>query len=133
MHDGDEVMDEKGTRKTVLVVDDDGLNLKLFRAMLTRASYTVLTCQTGEEGVATARRELPALVLMDVKLPTIDGLEATRRIKADEATAHIPVVAVTAWAGDEDRRKALAAGCADFVAKPVDLKTLIEVVRRLAG
>lgn len=124
---------QNGSTKTVLVVDDDELNLKLFRAMLTREGYAVLTSQTGEDGVRIALSEHPAVILMDVKLPGIDGLEATRRIKADPTTAAIPVIAVTAWAGEEDRLRAREAGCVEFVAKPVDLKGLMALVRSLAG
>jgi CheY-like chemotaxis protein len=120
-------------RKTILVVDDNDLNLKLFTVVLGRAGYRVLTAESGEEGLEIARREIPNAVLMDVKLPGIDGLEATRRMKADPALAPIPVVAVTAWAGEEDRQRALSAGCSQFVTKPVEMKELVQIVRQVTG
>ena len=119
--------------KTILVVDDSVQNLKLFKAILSRGGFAVLTVENGDEAIRTARRAMPALVLMDLSLPGTDGLEVTRRFKADPALASIPVVAVTAWARTEDRERALAAGCVDFLAKPVSSKDLVSVARRVTG
>ena len=120
-------------RKTILVVDDNDLNLKLLKVVLGRAGYRVLTAESGEEGLEIARREIPHAVLMDLKLPGIDGLETTRLMKADPVLAPIPVVAVTAWAGEEDREMALSAGCSCFVSKPVEMKELVQIVRNVTG
>ncbi|HET6484842.1 MAG TPA: response regulator [Spirochaetia bacterium] len=119
--------------KTILVVDDSIQNLKLFKAILSRGGFAVLTVENGDEAITAARRATPALVLMDLTLPGTDGLEVTRRFKADPDLASIPVVAVTAWARTEDRERALEAGCADFLAKPVSSKDLVSVARRLTG
>ena len=119
--------------KTILVVDDSVQNLKLFKAILSRGGFTVLTVETGDEAIVTARRVMPALVLMDLSLPGTDGLEVTRRFKADPALASVPVVAVTAWARTEDRERALEAGCVGFLAKPVTSKDLVSMARRIAG
>ena len=119
--------------RTILVVDDNRQNLKLFTAILSRGGFTVATAETAEEAMQTMRRILPAVVFMDLSLPGIDGLEATRRVRKDPALASIPVVAVTAWARTEDRERALDAGCVDFLAKPVSSKDLLGVARRLAG
>jgi len=119
--------------KVVLVVDDNDLNLKLLTVIMTRAGFSVLAAENAESALAIARRDLPHLILMDVKLPGMDGLDATRSLKADPATAAIPVVAVTAWARAEDRERALAAGCVEFVTKPINMKELVSVARRLTG
>jgi two-component system cell cycle response regulator DivK len=119
--------------KVVLVVDDNELNLKLVAVIMTRAGFRVLSAETAEEALEIARRELPHVVLMDIKLPAMDGLEATRLMKADPALSAIPVVAVTALARPEDRAAALSAGCVDFVTKPLDMKQLVRIVQRVTG
>ncbi len=113
------------------MVDDNEMNLKLMSGILSRAGFVVVTAQTGEEALATAQHEVPSAVLMDVTLPTIDGLQATRLMKSDQALASIPVVAVTAWATSEDRERAKHAGCVDFIEKPFRINTLLDVVRRV--
>ncbi|HTZ53023.1 MAG TPA: response regulator [Spirochaetia bacterium] len=117
----------------VLLVDDDDMNLKMFGAILDRAGFATVTAVTGEEALDTARRTRPAVILMDIGLPTIDGLETTRRMKSDPELALIPVIAVTAWASSEDRERAMSAGCVAFLSKPVSMKDLIEAVRRSVG
>jgi two-component system cell cycle response regulator DivK len=120
--------------KTVLVVDDDDQNRKLFRLVLGRAGYAVIEAATGAQGIAQARAHRPDLILMDVRLPDIDGLEATRRIKGDPRTSGIPVVAVSAFAMKEDAERAQRAGCVSYLTKPVDLETFRREVRlRLEG
>ena len=109
------------------------MNLKMFSAVLDRAGFVTVTAMNGEDALETARRERPSVVLMDVSLPTIDGLEVTRRMKSDPELAQIPVIAVTAWVSPEDRERALSAGCAEFLSKPVSMKDLVSAVRRLAG
>jgi two-component system, cell cycle response regulator DivK len=118
---------------TILAVDDNELNLKLFSKALVRAGYRVLLARTGEECFELLKTERPGVILMDVKLPGMDGIEATRRLKADAALATIPVIVVTAYAMQEDRAKALDAGCVEFITKPFHIRDLLEAVRRVAG
>jgi CheY-like chemotaxis protein len=117
----------------ILYVEDNDDNVYMLKNRLTRAGFTVLIAPDGTQGVAMAGSECPDLILMDITLPDIDGGEATRRIKADAATKHIPVIALTANAMAGDREKALAAGCDDFDTKPVDLPRLLGKIKALAG
>ena len=105
----------------ILYVEDNDDNVYVVKHRLGRLGYTIVVASDGEQGVALAKAEQPDLILMDLSLPVIDGWEATRRIKADEATRHIPVLALSAHAMTEDRAKALAAGCDDYDTKPIDL------------
>jgi len=113
----------------ILVVEDNPMNLELVRDILTAQGYEVLEAADGATGVAIARRERPALILMDLQLPQLDGLEATRQIRCDPRLAHIPIVAVTAHAMKGDDEKARAAGCDGFVTKPCLPDDLVEKVR----
>jgi CheY-like chemotaxis protein len=96
-----------------------------------RRGYDVLLASDGEEGVAVALADRPEVILMDMSLPKVDGWEATRRLKADEATRAIPVIALTAHAMRGDREKAMAAGCDEYDTKPVDFERLVEKIERL--
>jgi CheY-like chemotaxis protein len=116
----------------ILYVEDNDDNVYMLRNRLTRAGFTVVIATDGVQGVAMAGSERPDLIIMDLTLPDMDGWEATRRIKADPATRHIPVVALTANAMEGDREKALAAGCDDFDTKPVELPRLLNKIRALA-
>jgi len=116
---------------TVLVVEDNALNRKLVRDVLGHAGYRVLEAADAEQGIATARAERPDLVLMDIQLPGVDGIEALRRLRADEATAGIPVAALTAQAMKDDRERFLAAGFDGYLEKPVDVRALPEQVEAL--
>jgi len=116
----------------ILYVEDNDDNVYMLRNRLTRAGFTVVIATDGVQGVAMAGSERPDLIIMDLTLPDMDGWEATRRIKADPATKHIPVVALTANAMEGDREKALAAGCDDFDTKPVELPRLLNKIRALA-
>ncbi len=100
---------------------------------LARQGFEVSIAVDGGEGVEKARQELPSLILMDMSLPVLNGWEATRALKADSATAHIPVIALTAHAMAGDREDALAAGCDDYDTKPVELPRLLEKIRALIG
>jgi two-component system cell cycle response regulator DivK len=115
---------------TILVVEDHPLNRELTEAMLLRAGYTVLMAGDAETGLACATTDHPDLILMDIELPGLDGLEATRRLKADPCTADIPVLAVTAYAMRRDEERALGAGCDGFVTKPVERQLLLATVER---
>lgn len=110
--------------KRILYVEDNDDNIYVISNRLGRAGFTVLVARDGEQGVAMARTERPDLILMDLRLPVIDGWEATRRIKADESTRHIPVLALSAHAMTGDRARALEAGCDDYDTKPIDLPRL---------
>jgi two-component system, cell cycle response regulator DivK len=113
----------------VLVVEDNEKNMKLFRDILQATGYDTLEATSGEEAVTLAAERVPALVLMDVQLPGIDGVEALQRLRANERTAAIPVLAVTAQAMQGDRERFLAAGFDGYLAKPVDVAELVGTVR----
>jgi DNA-binding response OmpR family regulator len=123
--------------KRILAVDDQEDNRRILRDLLTSAGYEVIEATTGEDAVAAAETQVPDLILMDIQLPGIDGYEATRRIKADPALRHIPIIAVTSYALSGDDQKARAAGCDDYVTKPFSPAELTARVRalqrRLAG
>ena len=113
----------------VLIVEDNEKNMKLVRDVLQATGYSTLEATTGEEAVELALSQAPALVLMDVQLPGIDGVEALERLRQNERTASIPALAVTAQAMSGDRERFLEAGFDGYLAKPVDVNELIEAVR----
>ena len=115
----------------ILYVEDNEDNVYVVKKRFARAGFTVLVATDGEQGVNMAADERPDLILMDLRLPVLDGWEATKRIKAQPETRHIPVIALTAHAMTGDREKALAAGCDDFDTKPVELPRLLEKVKAL--
>jgi len=115
----------------ILYVEDNDDNLHIVRRRLTRLGYEILAAMDGEEGLATARREMPDLILMDLSLPKLDGWEATRRLKASPDTARIPVIALSAHAMSGDREKALAAGCDDYDTKPIEMPRLLAKIKAL--
>jgi two-component system cell cycle response regulator DivK len=115
--------------KRVLVVEDTEDNRQIIRDLLTSAGYETIEAVTGEEGVAMAAEHRPDLILMDVQLPVLDGYEATRRIKANPALRHIPVIAVTSYALSGDEEKTREAGCDAYVAKPFSPRLLLAKVR----
>ncbi|HEY7249147.1 MAG TPA: response regulator [Methylomirabilota bacterium] len=117
----------------ILLVEDNEMNRDMLSRRLVRRGYDVVIAVDGEQGVAMARSESPALILMDMSLPGLDGWEATRRIKAAPETKRIPVIALTAHAMSGDREKAVAAGCDDFDTKPVDLDRLLQKIETLLG
>ena len=115
----------------ILLVEDDEMNRDMLSRRLMKRGYEVVIATDGEQGVAMARSEEPALVLMDMSLPVMDGWTATRTLKEDASTAGIPVIALTAHAMSGDEDKARAAGCDDFDTKPVELKRLLGKMERL--
>jgi two-component system cell cycle response regulator DivK len=115
----------------LLLVEDNEMNRDMLSRRLQKRGYEVLLAVDGEEGVAKAQSEAPALILMDMSLPGIDGWEATRRIKANTQTSQIPVIALTAHALVSDRESALAAGCDDFDTKPVEFTRLLTKIGNL--
>ena len=110
----------------VLLVEDNEMNRDMLSRRLSRKGFEVILALDGAEALRAALAEAPALILMDMSLPVMDGWEATRRIKAEAATAATPVIGLTAHAMDGDREKCLAAGCDDYDTKPVDLPRLLE-------
>jgi two-component system cell cycle response regulator DivK len=118
---------------TVLVIEDNPQNLKLAQLVLAKAGHEVLAAADATAGLALARERRPALVVMDVQMPGLDGLAATRMLRADPATADIKVLALTALAMRGDEERVLAAGCDAYLAKPFDYRALIETVGRLLG
>lgn len=118
------------SRGRILIVDDNPTNLKLVAYVMKTAGFVVTTASDAEAALAQVREAAPQAILMDLQLPGIDGLELTRRLKADPATRAIAIIAVTAFAMKGDRDKALAAGCDAYVTKPIDTRTLPELVSR---
>ena len=116
----------------ILYVEDNDDNIYMLERRLKRAGFDVVIARDGAQGVAMALTEQPALILMDLGLPVLDGSEATRQIKAAPETKHIPVIALTSNAMTGDREKALAAGCDDFDTKPVELSRLLGKIQALA-
>jgi CheY-like chemotaxis protein len=121
----------------ILIVDDNAQNLKLARVILTREGYDVRTAIDAEEALRMLETFLPSLILMDLQLPQMDGLELTRRLKADPVRRHITIIALTAYAMKGDHERALAAGCDDYMSKPIDTDALASLVashlRRRSG
>lgn len=115
----------------ILYIEDNEDNIFLFQRRLGKKGYQLVIARDGESGVEMARVEQPALILMDLDLPVIDGWEATRQLKASPETAHIPVIAVSSYAMTQDRRKAHEAGCDDFFSKPVDMAALCARIEAL--
>ena len=115
----------------ILLVEDNEMNRDMLSRRLLRKGYEVVMAEDGAEGVALAASETPDIILMDMSLPVMDGWAATQAVKADPATAAIPVIALTAHAMVSDREKALAAGCDDYDTKPVELPRLLEKIEKL--
>lgn len=118
--------------KKILVVEDMELNLDLLKQLL-EDKYVLVVAQDGEEGVALAETERPDLILMDMSLPRIDGWEATRRIRATQGLERIPIIGLSAHAMGVDVEKAMAAGCTDYLSKPLDEAQLFEKLTRYLG
>lgn len=115
----------------ILLVEDNEMNRDMLSRRLVRYGHEVTIAVDGEEGVNKSQTAKPDIILMDMSLPKIDGWEATRRIKADPATAQIPVIALTAHAMPDDKEKALLAGCDDYDTKPVELPRLLEKIQAM--
>jgi two-component system cell cycle response regulator len=115
----------------VLVIEDNEANQLLTQSVLERDGYRVEVVGTAEEARATLSQELPSLILMDIQLPGQDGLSLTQELKISPSTVNIPIIALTAHAMGGDREKAIAAGCAGYIAKPIDTRMLSEQIRRI--
>ncbi len=114
--------------KLILMVEDEPRNLTLLRDLLQVSGYKTIEATDGEQGVELAKASKPDLILMDVQMPKMDGLEATRILKADATTSNIPVLALTSYAMKGDKERILEAGCDGYLAKPIDIKELLKIV-----
>lgn len=116
--------------KKVLVVEDNELNMKLFRDLLEAHGYKTIQTRNGNEVLDLARREQPDLILMDIQLPEVSGLDVTRWLKADPELKKIPVIAVTAFAMKGDEQKIREGGCEDYISKPISVTGFIETIQK---
>ncbi len=119
--------------KTVLVVEDNDINMKLFHDVLEGSDYNVLQAMDGMEGWRMAREQHPDLIIMDIQLPDVSGLEVTKWLKDDESLKSIPVIAVTAFAMDGDEERFLEGGCDAYIPKPISVASFLETVERFAN
>lgn len=118
--------------RPLLLVEDNPLNAEMLTRRLQRAGFTVIPATDGVQALELMASELPALVLMDMNLPVLDGWTACERARRDPALRDIPIIALTAHAMDSDRRRAVAVGCDDYATKPIDFPALLDKIRRLA-
>ena len=116
--------------KKILVVEDNEINIYLCCRIIKSSGYEVIEARTGEEGVALTLKERPDLVIMDIQLPGIDGLETTKRIRESEADGEIPIIALTSYAMAGDREKALSAGCTGYIEKSINPETFIAEIKK---
>jgi two-component system cell cycle response regulator DivK len=121
------------SQKKILLVEDNEFNRKIVRDLLARQPYDLLEAHDGEAGVAAARRDKPDVIVMDVQLPKLSGLDATRAIRAEPETATIPIIVVTSFALSGDDKKAMDAGASAYLAKPYSPRQLLDTIRRMAG
>ena len=119
--------------KSVLIVEDNELNMKLFRDLLEAHGYKTIETRDGMEALALARTHRPDLILMDIQLPEISGLEVTKWLKEDDDLAHIPVVAVTAFAMKGDEERIREGGCEAYISKPISVSHFLDTIRRFLG
>jgi two-component system cell cycle response regulator DivK len=122
-----------GTRKSVLIVEDNELNMKLFHDLLEAHGYQTIETRNGIEALDLARKHRPDLIIMDIQLPEVSGLEVTKWLKDDEVLRDIPVIAVTAFAMKGDEERIRQGGCEAYISKPISIGTFIETVRRFIG
>lgn len=119
--------------KTILIVEDNELNMKLFHDLLDAHGYNVLETRNGMDALSIAREHRPDLIIMDIQLPEVSGLEVTKWIKDDDDLHNIPVVAVTAFAMKGDEERIRSGGCEAYIAKPISIPDFIETIRRFIG
>ncbi|HUW71018.1 MAG TPA: response regulator [bacterium] len=117
--------------KKVLIVEDNQDNLKLISYALRRAGYALVTATSGEDGLELAHAEQPDLILMDINLPVIDGLETTRRIRQSDIDGRLPIIAITSFAMVGDRERILAAGCNGYIEKPIDPLVIVDQIHSI--
>lgn len=116
--------------KTVLIVEDNELNMKLFRDLLEAHDFKTIQTRNGKDAFDIVKKQKPDLVLMDIQLPEVSGLEVTKWIKAEESVKHIPIIAVTAFAMKGDEQKILDGGCQDYIAKPISVTNFLDVINK---
>lgn len=116
--------------KRILIVEDNDLNLKLFRDLLTANGYDTVETKEGLEAISLTRNMRPDLILMDIQLPEISGLDVTKKIKSDDEIRHIPIIAVTAFAMKDDEEKILRAGCEAYISKPISIDHFLATIRK---
>ncbi len=116
-------------QKTILVIEDNELNMKLVRGILSATLYEMIEAVDAETGLLMVREHRPDLILMDIQLPGMDGLSATRVIKSEKSIDDIPIIALTSYAMQGDREKAVEAGCAGYITKPFDAKRLLKIIK----
>lgn len=121
---------ESDMKRKILIVEDNELNLKLFRDLLDAHGYETFETKDGNEALSIARNLRPDLILMDIQLPEISGLDITKRLKADSEVKHIPVIAVTAFAMKDDEEMILSAGCEAYMSKPISIPAFIALVQK---
>ena len=121
------------SQKKILLIEDNQFNRKIVRDLLARQPYDLLEAHDGEAGVAAARRDRPDVIVMDVQLPKLSGLDATRALRADPDTAKIPIIVVTSFALSGDDKKAMDAGASAYLAKPYSPRQLLDTIRKMAG
>ena len=122
-----------GARKKVLIVEDNELNMKLFHDLLTAFGYQTIQTRDGKKALELARAEMPDLVLMDIQLPEVSGLDVTKWLKADPELAGIPVIAVTAFAMKGDEQRIREGGCEAYLSKPISVASFVATVKRFLG
>ncbi|MGO9390732.1 response regulator [Rhodoblastus sp.] len=120
-------------KKTVLIVEDNELNMKLFNDLLEAHGYATVQTKSGVEAVGLARKHMPNLILMDIQLPEVSGLQVTQWLKDDPTLAHIPIVAITAFAMKGDEEKIRQGGCEAYLSKPISVVKFLETVRNYIG
>ena len=126
-------LDAKVAVRTVLIVEDNELNMKLFHDLLAAHGYRTIQTRNGFDALELARTHRPDLVLMDIQLPEVSGLEVTKWLKEDDELRHIPVIAVTAFAMKGDEERIRSGGCEAYISKPISVLTFLETVRRFIG
>lgn len=119
--------------KKILMVEDNEKNLYLMNFILTKGGYEVVQAKTGEKGVAMAIKEKPDLILMDIQLPDINGLEATKRIRASKVDGNIPIIAITSFAMAGDKEKMIKGGCNGYIEKPINPDTFVGEIEKFLG
>jgi two-component system cell cycle response regulator DivK len=120
-------------RRTVLIVEDNELNMKLFHDLLAAHGYATIQTRNGLEALELARRHRPALILMDIQLPEVSGLDVTKWLKEDEHLRHIPVIAVTAFAMKGDEERIREGGCEAYISKPITVSMFLDTIRQFIG
>jgi two-component system cell cycle response regulator DivK len=119
--------------KTILIVEDNELNMKLFHDLLFANGYETIQTRNGIDAIALARKHKPDLILMDIQLPEVSGLDVTKWLKEDDGLRHIPIVAVTAFAMKGDEQRIREGGCEAYISKPISVSLFLETIRRLVA